>query len=77
MLQKIKNWWKQENKTNKILTIFSVFLIVFSVFLGTAMNISMAASVPEKLTTSRKDFESGATVSLFNGIIMSGFFVAS
>ena len=77
MLQKIKKWWIEENKRNKIITVFSVFLIIFSIFLGTAINISYAASVPENLTTTRKDFESGATISLFDGIILSGFFVAS
>ena len=77
MLQKIKKWWKQEKKVNKILTVFSAFLIIFSVFLGSAIGASLAAELPKTLVTSREEFESGETVSLINGIYLSGKFLAT
>lgn len=76
MFQKIKNQWSKQKNANKILTIFSAFLIIFSIFLGTTIRISFADTIPDKLTTTRKDFET-PTLSLFNGIVLSGMFIAS
>ena len=73
MFQKIKNQWSKQKNANKILTIFSAFLIIFSIFLGTTIRISFADTIPDKLTTTRKDFET-PTLSLFNGIVLSGMF---
>ena len=77
MLQKVKEWWFYDKKANKILIVFSAFLIAFSIFLGCAIGSSMAANVPKKLITTREDFESGATVGLITGIYLSGKFLAT
>lgn len=77
MLKRVENWWYHEKKAKKVLTVFSIFLIIFSVFLGSAIGASLAAGFPKNLVTSREDFESGATVSLISGIYLSSKFLAT
>lgn len=66
MVEKIKKWWKNEQKNSKFLLAFSVFLVVFSIILGSFLSVSFAASLPDEMTTSIGELESGGfAISLF------------
>ena len=66
MVEKIKKWWKNEQKNSKFLLAFSVFLVVFSIILGSFLSVSFAVSLPDELTTSMGELESGGfAISLF------------
>ena len=74
----IYNWWKNEKKASKILMIFAAFLIVFSVIIGRVSNVSFAADIPDRMTSSIQSFEDGyPAFGLFDGITLGSVFVAS
>ena len=51
MFLKIKNWWKQEKRTSKILSLSALLLVLFSLVLGGVIGTSYAAqTLPDKLT---------------------------
>ena len=66
MLQKVKNWWKHEKKSSKVLTVSAAFLIVFSMILIGVVGVSFAASsLPDSLTTGSIFDENNNRVNLF------------
>lgn len=74
----IYHWWKNEKKASKILMIFAAFLIVFSVIIGRVSNVSFAADIPDRMTSSIQSFEDGyPAFGLFDGITLGSVFVAS
>ncbi len=65
MLDNIKNWWKQERKSSKVLMIFSCLFIAVFVITIANFGISFAAALPETLVSDTLFRDDGYRVNLY------------